>query len=365
MTSCMHSNLRAALRQLKACRRQPPPVVIYALLAAYPESAMVESNFGELPLHAAVRCGACCEVVNCILASYPAAAMSRDNSGCPPLEILNGTGKMMDHDSVVAALNRTTAVLTRDEQVVAHRIGNLQVEFQQTKEKRKKEYERIVASKNSEIENLKRLLEQEKLATSNLASKVIQTEQVVQDKSKSEQKMAEMINRMEDEMKELRSSNTQRKSRIKDLEDIIRSNRDTMVELSQRIQSLERNFESLVGEEELFASHALAKAEYDMAKLVEGQLAFFREAERRKNSLRARVAGLAIDLPKPVPKRDYGKEEEERNRRRLEMQPHKDDVSDREVAAKAMASALVTLRKDPTGEMVSIQSFDQALNLSM
>ena len=73
-------------------------MVIYALLAAYPESAMVESNFGELPLHAAVRCGACCEVVNCILASYPAAAMSRDNSGCTPLEILNGTGKMMDHD---------------------------------------------------------------------------------------------------------------------------------------------------------------------------------------------------------------------------------------------------------------------------
>mmetsp|Transcript_32177 Transcript_32177/g.76915 ORF Transcript_32177/g.76915 Transcript_32177/m.76915 type:complete len:542 (+) Transcript_32177:211-1836(+) len=350
----------------EACRRQPPPVVIYALLAAYPESAMVQSNFGELPLHAAVRCGACCEVVNCIIASYPAAVMSRDNSGCTPLDILNGTGKMMDHDSVVAALNRTIAVLTRDEQVVAHARGNLQLEFKQAKEKRKKEYERIVASKNSEIENLKRLLEQEKLATSNLASKVIQTEQVVQDKSKSEQKMAEMINRMEDEMKGLRTSNTQRKAKIKDLEDVIRSNRNAMVELSQRIQSLERNFESLVGEEELFASHALAKAEYDMAKLMEGQLAFFREAERRKDSLRARVAGLAIDLPKAVPKRDYRKEEEEeRNRKLLEIQPHKNDVSDREVAEKAMASALVTLRKDPTGAMVSDESFDNALNLSL
>ena len=352
--------------KLQACRRQPPPVVIYALLAAYPESAMVQSNFGELPLHAAVRCGACCEVVNCILASYPAAVTSRDNSGCTPLDILNGTGKMMDHDSVVAALNRTISVLARDEQAAAHRIGTLQAENKQAKEKRKKEYERIVAAKNSEIEDLKRLLEQETLATSNLASKVIQTERVVQDKSKAEQKMADMINRMDDEMAELRTSNSQRKARIKDLEEIIRSDRNTMVELSQRIQSLERNFESLVGEEELFASHALAKAEHDMAKLMESQLSFFREAERRKDSLRSRVAGLAIDLPRSVPKRDYAREEEEeRNRRSLEMPPHENDVSSRAVAEMAMASALVTLKVDPTGGRVSDESFDNALNLSL
>jgi len=70
--------------------------VTYSLLSACPESSMAESNFGELPLHEAVRCGACAEAVNCILASYPAAALARDNSGCTPLDILNGTGKMME-----------------------------------------------------------------------------------------------------------------------------------------------------------------------------------------------------------------------------------------------------------------------------
>ena len=77
---------------------------------------MAESNFGELPLHAAVRCGACAEVVNCLIASYPRAVLAKDNSSCTPLDILNGTGKMLDHDAVVAALNRTIAVLEREEQ---------------------------------------------------------------------------------------------------------------------------------------------------------------------------------------------------------------------------------------------------------
>ena len=156
---------------LQACRRQPPPVVIYALLSAYPESSMAESNFGELPLHAAVRCGACAEVVNCILASYPAAALAHDNSGCTPLDILNGTGKMMDHDAVVAALNRTIAVLTKEEQSWEQKISSMQQEYEENKDKRRREYERILSNKNDEIQALNQKLDQENLATSNLASR--------------------------------------------------------------------------------------------------------------------------------------------------------------------------------------------------
>jgi hypothetical protein len=120
-----------------------------------------------------VRCGACAEVVNCILASYPAAALARDNSGCTPLDILNGTGKMMDHDAVVAALNRTINVLTREERVWENRIAVMQAEAKKGKDRRRKEYERVIANKNTEILEFRRLLEQEKLATSNLATKVI------------------------------------------------------------------------------------------------------------------------------------------------------------------------------------------------
>ena len=305
---------------------------------------MAESNFGELPLHAAVRCGACAEVVNCILASYPAAALARDNSGCTPLDILNGTGKMMDHDAVVAALNRTIAVLTKEEQAWEQKLHLMQQNFDQSKEKRRREYERIVATKNAEIEDLQRTLDQEKLATSNLASKVIQTDQLVQDKTKSVKRYQEKIKRMEEEIRELRTSNATRKSKIKDLEDIVSSDRKTILEMNNRIQTLQASLTSLLEDEEAFAATKLARAEANFKKLMESQFVFLRETERRKDLLQGRVKQLGIKVP---PKKKVGEEEEEEKvKGRSEKQPPTppvDEVSNKEVAEKALASAMAHL----------------------
>lgn len=329
----------------KACRRQPPPQVIYALLAAYPESSMAESNFGELPLHAAVRCGACAEVVNCIIASYPAAALARDNSGCTPLDILNGTGIMttvMDHDGVVAALNRTIAVLTREEHSWGRKISSMQQEFKQSKDKRRKEYERIVANKNAEIEDLKRTLEQEKLATSNLASKVIQTEQVVQDKGKLEKRYQEKLKKMEQEINELKNSNATRKDNIKGLESIVCSDRQTIVELNNRVQTLQTSFTSLLEDEETFVSTKLSRAEKNFKTLMESQFVFLRETERRKDLLRGRVKQLGINIP---PKKKTEDEDEKKKAAQKKKAEIEDDVSNNEVAEKALASAMAHLNQ--------------------
>lgn len=322
--------------------------MIYALLSAYPESSMAESNFGELALHAAVRCGACAEVVNCIIASYPAAALARDNSGCTPLDILNGTGKMMDHDAVVAALNRTIAVMTREEQSWGHKISSMQQDFKQNKERRRREYELIVANKNAEIADLKRALDQEKLATSNLASKVIQTEQVVQDRSKSERRLQEKMKKMEEDINELMASNSGRMSKINDLEDIVRSDRKTILELNSRVQTLQSALTSLLEDEEAFASTKLAKAENNFKALMESQFVFLRETERRKDLLRARVKQLGIKIPpkkKPISAEGGGDEKRRAVKQQQLAAPPlaTEEVSNNEVAEKALASALAHL----------------------
>merc|ERR1711862_1027812 len=146
----------------------------------------------------------------------------------------------------------------------------------------------------------------------------------------------------EGEIKDLKASNSKRKSRVKDLEDIVRSDRKTMVELSQRIQSLESNFGELVDEEEQFTSTTLAKAEWNIKKLIESQTVFLKETERRKDTLRSRVAKLGIDMAPPKPKRNYEEEEEAEKKKNIEV-PHEDDLSNNEVAEKAMASAMGTL----------------------
>jgi len=320
----------------EACRRQPPPVVIYSLLSAHPESVMAESNFGELPLHAAVRCGACAEVVNCIIAAYPAAALARDNSGCTPLDILNGTGKMMDHDAVVAALNRTITVLIREEQSQEHSVSSMQTEFKQSTEKQRREYERVVAAKNAEIEGLRRTLDQEKLATSGLASKVIQTEQVVQDKSKLEKRYQEKIKKMEEEIRELATSNMTRKSNIKDFEEIVRSDRHTIVELDSRVKKLQSSMAQVFQEEEAFVATKLVSAERNFKTLMESQFIFLRGMELRKDLLREKVEQLGIKIP---PKNRFNAEMEVQKK----VPPTLEEVSNNEVAELALASAMATL----------------------
>lgn len=319
--------------------------MIYTLLAAYPESSMAESNFGELPLHAAVRCGACAEVVNCILASYPAAALARDNSGCTPLDILNGTGKMMDHDAVVAALNRTIAVLTKEEQAWESKLSSMQHDFKQSKEKRRREYERVVANKNAEIEDLKRALDQENLATSNLASKVIQSEQVIQEKSKMEKRYHEKIKQDEDEIMQLKSDNATCKSKIKDLEDIVRSDRKAILELNNRVQTLQSSYVALLQEEETFAATKVATAEKTFKKLMESQFVFIKESEKRKDLLKNRVRQLGIKIP---PKK---KLVEDNEKNKAPVKPPVEEVSNDEVAEKALASAMAHLSQSNEEEI--------------
>lgn len=330
----------------QACRRQPPPVVIYSLLAAHPESAMEENNFAELPLHAAVRCGACAEVVNCILASYPAGALARDNSGCTPLDILNGIGKMMDHDAVVAALNRAIAVRNSETKAWEDRIANMQMEFRNENDRQRWEYERIIADKKSIIEKLERTSEQERLATSNLALKVIQTEQVVQEKQKFEKRYQEKIRKHEEEIAALKSSNGSRKTRIKELEDAVRSDSATIHELNNRIKSLQSSLVQLVQDEEAFAATKLTNAGANFKLLVESQFIFLREAEGRKESIRAKVKQLGINIP---PKKRSDAEEaaaveEEKKKKALAEMQVVEEVSNDEVAEKALASAMAQLR---------------------
>ena len=332
-------SLSFVIRRAQACRRQPPPVVIYSLLAAYPESAMAESNFGELPLHAVVRCGACAEVVNCILASYPAAALARDNSGCTPLDILNGTGKMMDHDAVVAALTRTINVLTREERAWESKISIMQAEAKRAKDKRRKEYERVVAIKNADFVELGRLLEQEKHATSNLATKVIQTEQVVMEKNKIEKRCMERIRKNEDEIRELVSSNNGLKAKIKELEDIVRSSRTTILGLNDRVQTLQSSMSSFLQDEEAFVATKLTTAEKNFKTLMEHQFVFLRETERRKELLKGRMKQLGIKIT-PNKKPDI----DEEKKKAATLAPVLEEVSNSEVAEKALASAMEQLR---------------------
>jgi chromosome segregation ATPase len=257
------------------------------------------------------------------------------------MDILNGTGRIMDHDAVIAALNRTTNFLTNEETMFSWKMEQLELKHKQNMEEQGTKYETLIDKKNQQIKELKRLLQQEKKATSNLASKVIQTETLAQQKMVSEKRYMIMLEKMEGEMLDLNAANSVRTTKIVELEETIESDRKTIVELMEVIGTLRSELTSICMEEE----HNLVKAEANLKAMFETQYVFLKETEKRKEMMRDRLLTLGISLSgcmSEEEEEEEGEEEESEDEEQSEVipVPPPDEPSDDEVARVALASAM-------------------------
>lgn len=247
----------------------------------------------------------------------------------------------MDHDAVVAALTRTISVLTKEEQEWDGKIKSMEKEFASDKDQKRKEYEQMMESKNAEIAALKCELEQEKLATSNLAKKVIQTEKVVHLKSTLETKYQERLKKCEEDINALKTLNAQRKSKIKEIEAITAGDKKSIEQLNLRVQQLQAQLTAVCDEEETFVATTVARAECQMKVLMEAQMAFIKEQERKKERLRGRIGKLGITLPPKKFPSDFVDIESKKNE--VEREKAIDEPSDEEVAEKALKAAMAQI----------------------
>ena len=141
-----HCPTPSQLPNEQACAREPPPSILYALLAAHPDAASsfnplgdateeenaenpvtpmspapVPGGLGPLPIHYASRWGAAEEVVRILAAAYPDGLSARDHRGYLPVDLARmRVGKSVNAASVVRALEdldleRRTNLILLDE----------------------------------------------------------------------------------------------------------------------------------------------------------------------------------------------------------------------------------------------------------
>lgn len=92
----------------EAARRQPPTDFMTLLIATYPDAVKAVTQFGELPLHLAVECGASPGVVNLLAVSHWRGCHETDQSGRTPMDVLQENDLLLDpieHKAVVDALS--------------------------------------------------------------------------------------------------------------------------------------------------------------------------------------------------------------------------------------------------------------------
>lgn len=141
--------------------------------------------------------------------------------------------------------------------------------------------------------------------------------------------------------------------------DIIRSDRKTIVELNARITQLQMHFTQVCGEEDLFVSTTVAKAEADLKTLLQAQMMLIHESERKKELLRMRLRKLGVPLPQKKSAKDsktggsggkgsggeqqQGDGKKNKLAREMKQQEVIDEPSDSEIAEKALAAAMAQL----------------------
>lgn len=262
------------------------------------------------------------------------------------MDILNGTGRIMDHDSVVAALNRTMEFVSNEEHVFHWKMSQLESKLKDETDTQCAKYEDIIYKKDEEIAELKRQLQQEKLATDNLASKVIQSEKIVQQKVATEKSHLDILEKMEGELLDLNAANSSRKTKITELEDVIESDRKTIMDLTEVIETLRSQLTTICEEEERFVADKVNQAEANLKAMFEHQYVFLKETEKRKVLMRERLSTLGISLSASLSEDDEEEaveeegEEEECVEEETEEEESVDEPSDYEVARVALASAM-------------------------
>ena len=110
----------------EAARRQPPTDFMTLLIATYPDAVKAVTQFGELPLHLAVECGASPSVVNLLAVSHWRGCHETDQSGRTPLDVLQENDLLLDpieHKAVVDALSASALA---HEQIVHEHTEEIQ-----------------------------------------------------------------------------------------------------------------------------------------------------------------------------------------------------------------------------------------------
>jgi len=103
--------------------------MVSALLTVFAEAATSTTQFGELPLHLAVGCGAAPEVVNLIVVANWEGIATRDKSGRTPIEIWDETDELLvddDHQVVFQSLSRCHSTYSRLQSDWQNKIDTLQ-----------------------------------------------------------------------------------------------------------------------------------------------------------------------------------------------------------------------------------------------
>lgn len=288
------------------------------------------TQFGELPLHLAVECGAAPEVVNLIMVANWEAIVTPDTSGRIPTDLLD-RGELLlldDHRIVHESLMRCHKAYTdmqqrgQDEQAALKRKLKAQLttihkqhqEALKSERQKQEEIQKQVTDLQAQIEDLKDVQ--------------LAKDKLVEECQRETQMWKERIETLTATIELLQEELVNEKDKIEELEDELDEREEQVANRDNLIALLSNDLRevSISHENDIMAS--VRAAEQSMRAMVSSQIALQKQLTGQAGNLRTLLTARGID-PSPV---SEGLQQEEKD-------SNSDGPVDENDAATALAAA--------------------------
>jgi hypothetical protein len=226
----------------EAARRQPPTIFMTQLITAYPAAVKAVTQFGELPLHLAVECGASPGVVNLLAVSHWRGCHTTDQSGRTPLDVLQENDMLLDpieHDAVVAALQSSAAAYQEIVSEHSHELASMQDEhamgLQAVRQQHDEDLQEEQEKQEILLEEIASLQQELSLAQSVSAIQQVELQQLKQ----TERAWLDHVEHLQTESASWREAYLREQQSVKDLRSIVSERDRQAIVLADRIVDLQ------------------------------------------------------------------------------------------------------------------------------
>lgn len=283
----------------EACRRQPPPILISALLDAYPASCAAKTHFGELPLHLAIGCGSNPESIHLLLASYPIAATELDDAGRSPSDLVHEGIQPEDRAVVLGSLDRCLASQRQTESEWTARLDLASRRHADELDRLARENRKRLAVKGLALAELAREVQAGSERLESAAAEADERESEIQRRTRAERTLAEQARNAEEEVSRLRSANRDLKKRLGGLDGTVLRHETTIERLNGRIDALSQDLRTVCSMHDDLVRNDVGRVEREMVKLIRLQKGFLNCVRDRGDAIRTILAESDVEAPVP------------------------------------------------------------------
>jgi chromosome segregation ATPase len=308
------------------------------LLSLFPESAYLETNLGELPLHLAVDKVCAPEVVNLIIVANWRAIVSQDQAGRTPLDIIDRSELMQFEDYRIVYDS-----LTRCHKTYMEVQKTAQEEQVALKRKHKATYNAVTKRHQEEIRSeqekqAKLRDEMEELRRQMEGMKEISTakDHQIKKHQKERQRWMDSIRDLENKVAGLNRELESEKGQVKVLSYKIEQKEQEIHDKETRIEVISKDLRSVANSNETDIMECLAETEQSMRAMVSSQIALQKLLTTKSKGLTSLLKQRGIPLPNA--KKCPSEFEEEK---KIEADP---EVESEQASAAMMAAATAALQ---------------------